>query len=59
MMTDDARMQRDSLLRLRAMLGAPEASVAVFCTHDPVEFAAMAAWSEADYAPLSAERVAA
>jgi glyoxylase-like metal-dependent hydrolase (beta-lactamase superfamily II) len=59
MMTDDRVAQRDSLLRLRAMLAAPDADVAVFCTHDPVEFAAMAAWSESDYAPLSAARLAA
>ncbi|MGG5820527.1 MBL fold metallo-hydrolase [Falsiroseomonas sp. HW251] len=59
MMAADAPMQRDSLLRLRAMLRAPDADVAVFCTHDPVEFAAMAAWSESDYAPLTAQRLAA
>jgi len=58
-MTDNRAAQRDSLLRLRAMLAAPDADVAVFCTHDPVEFTAMAAWSESDYAPLPAKALAA
>ncbi len=33
------------------MLRAPDSDLAVFCTHDAVEFVAMAAWSESDYAP--------
>jgi glyoxylase-like metal-dependent hydrolase (beta-lactamase superfamily II) len=44
-------LQHESLLRLRRMLRAPDADIAVFCTHDPVEFAAMSAWSESSYAP--------
>ena len=40
-----------SLARLRQMLRQPVADIAVFCTHDPVEFVAMSAWSESDYAP--------
>jgi len=50
-MADDLGHQRESLMRLRAMLRAPDSDIAVFCTHDPVEFAAMSAWSESDYAP--------
>lgn len=46
MMADDVHAQRDSLARLRAMLAAPDADIAVFCTHDVVEFVAMAAWSK-------------
>jgi glyoxylase-like metal-dependent hydrolase (beta-lactamase superfamily II) len=52
-MADNIHVQRQSLAALRAMLAAPDADIAVFCTHDPVEFAAMAAWSESDYAPLA------
>jgi glyoxylase-like metal-dependent hydrolase (beta-lactamase superfamily II) len=46
LMTDSEAWRRDSLLRLRALLRAPDADLAVFCTHDAVEFAAMSAWSE-------------
>jgi glyoxylase-like metal-dependent hydrolase (beta-lactamase superfamily II) len=46
LMADDRTRQQDSLARLRIMLDAPDADVAVFCTHDAVELAAMAAWSE-------------
>lgn len=51
MMADDDSAQRVSLARLRQMLRAPDSDLAVFCTHDAVEFVAMAAWSESDYAP--------
>jgi glyoxylase-like metal-dependent hydrolase (beta-lactamase superfamily II) len=51
LMADDLRVQRDSLERLRTMLRTPDADIAVFCTHDAVEFVAMSAWSESDYAP--------
>ncbi|MGG5811879.1 MBL fold metallo-hydrolase [Falsiroseomonas sp. CW058] len=51
LMADNDAAQRDSLMRLRQMLRTPEADLAVFCTHDAVEFVAMAAWSESDYAP--------
>jgi glyoxylase-like metal-dependent hydrolase (beta-lactamase superfamily II) len=51
LMTHDIVAQRDSLARLRQMLRAPDADIAVFCTHDPVEFAAMSAWTESGYAP--------
>jgi glyoxylase-like metal-dependent hydrolase (beta-lactamase superfamily II) len=50
-MADDNAIRQDSLARLRAMLRAPGSDVAVFCTHDFVEFVAMSAWSESDYAP--------
>jgi glyoxylase-like metal-dependent hydrolase (beta-lactamase superfamily II) len=50
-MADDIEAQRESLARLRQMLRQPVADIAVFCTHDPVEFAAISAWSESDYAP--------
>jgi glyoxylase-like metal-dependent hydrolase (beta-lactamase superfamily II) len=58
-MASDIHAQRDSLARLRAMLAAPDADIAVFCTHDPVEFVAMAAWSESGYAPPVAAGAAA
>ena len=51
LMADDIDDQRESLARLRTMLRAPDADIAVFCTHDPVEFVAMSAWTESDYAP--------
>ena len=58
-MAHDLPAQRDSLARLRAMLQAPDADIAVFCTHDPVEFVAMSAWSESGYAPPVARAEAA
>ncbi len=53
-MSADPAQQAESLARLRQFMAAPDANVAVFCTHDPVEFAAMSAWSESDYAPTIA-----
>lgn len=53
-MAADAAAQRDSLARLRAMLAAPDADLAVFCTHDAVEFVAMSAWSAREQAPQPA-----
>jgi glyoxylase-like metal-dependent hydrolase (beta-lactamase superfamily II) len=53
-MADDLEVQRESLARLRQMLAAPDADMAVFCTHDAVEFVAMSAWSESGYAPVVA-----
>ncbi|HZF77774.1 MAG TPA: MBL fold metallo-hydrolase [Acetobacteraceae bacterium] len=54
LMCADARTQAETMARLRTFIAAPDASVAVFCTHDPVEFAAMSAWSESGYAPTIA-----
>jgi glyoxylase-like metal-dependent hydrolase (beta-lactamase superfamily II) len=45
-MAADHAARRDTLERLRWMLRAPDADIAVFCAHDPVEFVAMSAWSE-------------
>ena len=50
-MTADIVAQRDSLARLRQMLRAPDADIAVFCSPDPVVFVAMSAWTEGDPAP--------
>lgn len=58
-MANDIRLQRDSLGRLRQMLRTPGSDIAVFCTHDPVEFVAMSAWSESGYAPPVAANEAA
>jgi glyoxylase-like metal-dependent hydrolase (beta-lactamase superfamily II) len=56
LMADDDALRRESLARLRRMLRAPDADLAVFCTHDPVEFVAMSAWSESGYAsPVAME----
>lgn len=52
MMAADIEAQRESLARLRQLLRAPDADIAVFCTHDAVEFVAMSAWSESDYGPV-------
>ncbi|WP_372616915.1 MBL fold metallo-hydrolase [Falsiroseomonas sp.] len=54
MMAADVAAQHDSLARLRQMLAAPDADIAVFCTHDAVEFVAMAAWSEGDGGAVAA-----
>jgi len=45
MMAWDGPLQRANQARLRALLREPDAPVAVFCTHDPVEYVAMAVWS--------------
>lgn len=50
MAADDAA-RRESLARLRQLLRMPDADLALFCTHDAVEFVAMSAWSESGYAP--------
>ncbi len=46
LMAWDSRLGRANQARLRALVRDPEANVAVFCTHDPVEFVAMSARSE-------------
>lgn len=56
-MADDGAARAESLARLRQMLAAPDADLAVFCTHDAVEFAAMAAWSESDYGTVAPQPV--
>ena len=40
----DMRLGRANQARVRALAQDPDSPVAVFCTHDPVEFVAMAAW---------------
>lgn len=45
MMAWDGTLQRANQARLRALVREPEGPLAVFCTHDPVEYAAMAVWS--------------
>ncbi|MBV1796121.1 MBL fold metallo-hydrolase [Siccirubricoccus sp. G192] len=48
MMAWNAPLGRANQARLRALVRDPEAPVAVFCTHDPVEFVAMSIWSGRD-----------
>ncbi|NOG70781.1 MBL fold metallo-hydrolase [Roseicella sp. DB1501] len=43
-----ARAQRQ---RVRSLARDPEAPLAVFCTHDPVEYVAMTIWSERQRSP--------
>ncbi len=45
MMAADREAAKESFGRLQTFLSAPDADVAVFCTHDPVEFVAMSIWS--------------
>jgi glyoxylase-like metal-dependent hydrolase (beta-lactamase superfamily II) len=45
MMAWDSPLQRANQARVRALVRDPDAPVAVFCTHDPVEYVAMAVWS--------------
>ncbi|MBL6454173.1 MBL fold metallo-hydrolase [Belnapia sp. T6] len=40
----DARLAWANQARLRSLLAEPDSSLAVFCTHDPVEYVAMAVW---------------
>lgn len=46
LMAWDSRLGRANQARVRELVRDPGAKVAVFCTHDPVEFVAMSAWSE-------------
>jgi len=45
-MAHDERLRRMNRARLRTLAQDPAAPAAVFCAHDPVERAALAAWSE-------------
>ena len=40
----DGRLARANQARLRTLLAEPDASLAVFCTHDPVEYVALSIW---------------
>ncbi len=40
----DSRLARANQARLRTLLAEPGASLAVFCTHDPVEYVALSIW---------------
>ncbi|HYZ34820.1 MAG TPA: MBL fold metallo-hydrolase [Crenalkalicoccus sp.] len=51
----DTRLVRANQARLRALLRDPEAEIAVFCTHDPVEYVAMSLWEERGVPALSRE----
>lgn len=42
----DRRLARANQARLRRLLREPDADIAVFCTHDPVEFVAMSVWQD-------------
>lgn len=40
----DSRLARANQARLRNLVAEPDSAIAVFCTHDPVEYVAMAVW---------------
>ncbi len=40
----DGRLARANQARLRTLLAEPDTSLAVFCTHDPVEYVALSIW---------------
>lgn len=42
----NGRLARANQARLRRLLREPDADIAVFCTHDPVEFVAMSVWQD-------------
>jgi hypothetical protein len=44
-MTHDAAAREENLARLRTLVRGPDSNVAVFCTHDAVEYVAMTAFS--------------
>ncbi len=52
----DPRLAWANQARLRGLLAEPDTSLAVFCTHDPVEFVALSVWQ--GNAPAGPERVA-
>ncbi len=54
LMAWDQRARRTNQARVRTLAQDPLSPVLVFCTHDPVEFVAMAAWSEGRGAPGAA-----
>jgi glyoxylase-like metal-dependent hydrolase (beta-lactamase superfamily II) len=56
-MAEDKRERRETQARVRTLANDPLSPVVVFCTHDPVEFVAMAAWSEGTGAPERAEPI--
>ena len=39
-------LARANQARLRELVASRESPIAVFCTHDPVEYVAMSIWSE-------------
>jgi glyoxylase-like metal-dependent hydrolase (beta-lactamase superfamily II) len=57
----DRPMVQANQARLRSLLHAPDADIAIFCTHDPVEYVAMSLWQERRARPAMAvpERAAA
>ena len=55
----DRRLVHANQVRLRGLLREPDADIAVFCTHDPVEFVAMSLWEERGVRRLGAEARAA
>ncbi len=52
----DGRLARANQARLRHLLAEPDTSLAVFCTHDPVEYVALSIWQ--GNAPAIPQRVA-
>jgi len=54
LMAWDARLARANQARLRQLLREPDAGVAVFCTHDPVEYVAMSLLGEHEARPRAA-----
>jgi glyoxylase-like metal-dependent hydrolase (beta-lactamase superfamily II) len=52
----DGRLARANQARLRTLLAEPDTSLAVFCTHDPVEYVALSIWQ--GNAPAIPQRVA-
>lgn len=58
MMACDPRLARANQARVRELVASREAPIAVFCTHDPVEYVAMTVWSGRPAQQAEAERAA-
>lgn len=58
LMAWNADLARANQARLRELVASREASMAVFCTHDPVEYVAMTVWSAREPERLEGQRAA-
>jgi glyoxylase-like metal-dependent hydrolase (beta-lactamase superfamily II) len=58
LMAWNPRLARANQARLRELVASRESPIAVFCTHDPVEYVAMTVWSGRGTERLEGERAA-
>jgi hypothetical protein len=58
MMAWNPALARANQARVRELVASREAPMAVFCTHDPVEYVAMTVWSARSAKQVEGERAA-